>query len=175
MDLQVSFRVVGLYCYFENLQLPGVSPTSTVKEVMDAIALAQPAFSYQTINTGGKELVSELDYTFSDASTQPYNTGGRPANGPRDLSVVFGPKSLVWQYYRSVTGTMNGSVCEIKLISQGQPSFATTPLNFYDPFFGQIPEGFVINTYNLTWRLVQIQMSPENQAKYMIAMANSLK
>jgi hypothetical protein len=175
MSLQVSFRVVGLFCYFENIQLSGVTETSTVQEVMDAIAAAKPDFSYKSVDMGGKQIVSEIDYNFTNSSTTPYNTSGRPANGPRDLSISINKTSLIWQYYRSVTGTINGSVCEIKLITQGQPSFATTPLNTYDPYFGQIPEGFIINTYNLTWRLVQIQMSPENQANYMMAIANSLQ
>jgi hypothetical protein len=174
MSVQVSFRVVGLYCYFENLQLQGVDPTSTVQQVMDAIAQQQPAFAYKSFDSSGKQIVNELSYQFGDNSQQPYNTLSRPSNGPRDLSISFGPTSLIWQYYRSVTGTINGSVCEIKLITQGQPSFADTALNTYDPRFMSIPEGFVIQTYNLTWRLVQIQMAPETQAKFMKAMAESM-
>lgn len=70
---------------------------------------------------------------------------------------------------------MNGSEpFEIKLLSRGQPSYAIQKLNFNDSFFGALPTGFEISTYNLTWRLVQIQMSPENQAKFMIAKANLL-
>ncbi|MEM8908029.1 MAG: hypothetical protein AAGD05_09310, partial [Bacteroidota bacterium] len=60
-------------------------------------------------------------------------------------------------------------------LSRGQPSFANQPLNFYDSFFGAIPDNFQIHTYNLTWRLVQIQMSPENQAKFMAAQATALR
>lgn len=175
MSLQVSFRVVGLYCYFENLQLPNVTAQSTVQEVMNAVQDVESDFSYKSVNMGGKEIVDTMSYDFTSSSKTPYNTSGRPADGPRDLSNQIGDTSLVWQYYRSVTGSIDGSVCEIKLLSQGQPSFATTPLDYNDSFFGSLPANFQISTYNLTWRLVQIQMSPEKQANFMLAKANSLQ
>ena len=62
-----------------------------------------------------------------------------------------------------------------KLLSQGQPSFAKLSLDYNDPFFGKLPANFKVSTYNLTWRLVQIQMSPANQAKFMLAKANALQ
>lgn len=157
MSLQVSFRVVGIYCYFENLVLETVSPSSTVKEVMDAIAAVRPAFSY-----GGGDEVSTMSYTFGPESTQPYNTLTRPSNGYREESELMGPGGgTVWQYYRSVTGAINGTNCEIKTISKGQPKFAATALN-KDL---NVPSGFDIATYNLTWRLVRIQMTPEAVSK----------
>lgn len=175
MSLQVSFRVVGLYCYFQNLILPNVTSTSTVKAVMDQIALLQPAFGYQSIVLpNGKEIVDEMSYTFGPGSTQPFNAS-QPQPGARSLVGTIGPTSLVWQYYRSVTGSIDGTVCEIKLIDDGQVSFADQPINTYEPRFGAVPPNFDISTYNLTWRLVQIQMSPENQAKFMEAKVNALK
>ncbi|MFC4632593.1 hypothetical protein ACFO3O_01665 [Dokdonia ponticola] len=175
MSLQVSFRVVGLYCYFENLQLSNVSPQSTVQEVMNAVQGAESAFSYKSVDMGGKEIVDTMSYDFTSNSRTPYNSSGTPAQGSRDLSNKMGDTSLVWQYYRSVTGSIDGSVCEIKLLSQGQPSFATTPLDYNDSFFGSLPANFQISTYNLTWRLVEIQMSPEKQAAFMLAKANAIK
>lgn len=174
MSLQVSFRVVGLYCYFENLQLSGVTESSTVKEVMDAISAAKPNFQYKPITlSGGKEIVDTMSYDFNSDSTTPYSSSGRPQVGDRDLTISLGNTSLVWQYYRSVTGTIDGNVCELKLFNDGQPSFATTALDNNYSFFGSLPPNFKISTYNLTWRMVQIQMSPENQAKFMLAKANS--
>lgn len=173
MALQVSFRVVGVYCYFENLQLPSVNPGNSVKEVMDAIAAAQPDFSYTPVTLGsGKELVDTMAYTYGPGSKKPYNSS-QPADGFRDLENTIASKSVVWQYYRSVTGTIDGNVVELKLFSQGQPSYAVTPLNYNDAFFGSIPPNFKLNTYNLTWRLVTIQMSPERQADFMLAKANA--
>ncbi|MEL6558996.1 MAG: hypothetical protein AAFQ94_12480 [Bacteroidota bacterium] len=174
MSLQVSFRVVGLYCYFQNLQLDNVTETSTVKQVLDAIKAKESAFDYAAVDLGGKEIVDTMSYSYSDSSLKPFNATN-PSNGFRDLSNHIASTSLIWQYYRSVTGSMNGSEpFEIKLLSRGQPSYAIQKLNFNDSFFGALPTGFEISTYNLTWRLVQIQMSPENQAKFMIAKANLL-
>jgi len=176
MSLQVSFRVVGLYCYFQNLIVPNVTAASTVKAVMDQIVLLQPSFGYQSIVLPGndKEIVDEMSYTFGPNSTQPFNAS-QPTPGARSMVGTIGPTSLVWQYYRSVTGSIDGTVCEIKLIDDGQESFATQPMNAYDPRFGAVPANFDISTYNLTWRLVQIQMSAENQARFMQAKADALK
>jgi hypothetical protein len=175
MSLQVSFRVVGLYCYFQNLIVPNATADSTVKAVMDQIASLRPAFGYRSIVLPNrKHIVDEMSYTFGPDSTRPFNSS-QPAPGPRSLVGTIGPTSLVWQYYRSVTGSIDGTVCEIKLIDDGQESFATQPMNAYDPRFGAVPSAFRISTYNLTWRLVQIQMSPENQAKFMQAKVDALK
>ncbi|WP_405205535.1 hypothetical protein [Aquimarina sp. LLG6339-5] len=173
MSLQVSFRVVGLYCYFENLQVPNVTAQSSVKDVMNGIKSVKTDFDYSSVNMGGKEIVNSLSYKFGTSSTVPYNVSAPPADGFRDLTNSIGNTSLVWQYYRSVTGSIDGSVSEIKLITKGQPSFATTALDTNDPFFGSIPANFKISTYNLTWRLVQIQMAPEKQAKFLLAQAQA--
>ncbi len=172
MAVQVSFRIVGLFCYFENLQLDTVNPDSKVKDVIKSQV---SGFDYTPISLGGKEIVDTMSYDFTNSSTTPYNTSGRPMDGFRDLSNVIADTSLVWQYYRSVTGTINGLVCELKLFTEGQPSYATTDLNSNYSFFGTIPEGFEVHTYNLTWRLVQIQMSPERQAKFLAAKAKVME
>ncbi len=177
--LVVSFRVVGIYCYFENLALQGVTPNSTVKDVMLAIK-ATPEGSFFNFESGampsGKEVVNKISYEFNDGSRTPYNTSARPANGYRDLeNKLDAMPYLVWQYYRSVTGTIDNSVVEIKLISKGQPSFADQPLNYFDPYFGSIPASFVPSTYNLTWRLVQLQLSPEKVEKFQVAQQNIVK
>ena len=177
--LQVSFRIVGLFCYFENIQLTDLTPSSTVKEVMDAIKSKQTAFNYKTVTlrkgtSNEKEIVEEMSYNFSQTSKTPYNTSGTPQDGKRSLINTHGDKSLVWQYYRSATGSVDGSVCEMKLFSKGQPSFATTALNMNDPFFGQFPSSFQLSTYNLTWRLVQIEITPEKQAEFLKAKAEAI-
>jgi hypothetical protein len=170
MSLQVSFRVVGLYCYFENLQLPTVGPTSTVKQVMDAIVVAKPAFNY----TANAQFVDTMTYDFTGASTTPYNSTKPVAPGMRALTDTLGNPSLIWQYYRSVTGSIDGTVCEIKLISSAQDSFTTRAINAYDSYFGGLPANFQISTYNLTWRLVKIQMTPARQQAFMQAKINQM-
>lgn len=176
MSIQVSFRVVGVYCYFENIQPAGVTASSSVKDVMNAISQAKPNFTYTSMTLpSGKELVHTMSYDFTADSKTPYSTSGRPDNGERDLPKINDDGSLVWQYYRSVTGTIDGTVCEIKLFNDGQPSYATTPLNNNFSRFGSIPSNFKVSTYNLTWRLVKLQMSPDKQADFMVARANAIK
>ncbi|MDG5495130.1 hypothetical protein [Niveispirillum sp. BGYR6] len=151
--LKITFRVVGLYCYLPVLYLDDVTPSSTVKEVMDSIAKKYPAFSYE----GGTD-VHTISYDYTNNSVRPPNTMKTPDDGPRDLSESLGKTSLVWQYYRSVTVPINGTNFEIKIISPGQPPFAQQPLNA-DLI---LPPGSSSDIcYNLTWRLVQIQVAPE--------------
>jgi hypothetical protein len=174
--LVVSFRVVGIYCYFEALTVNGVSSSSSVKDVMSAIQAQQEGqfFGFESgALPSGKEVVNKISYTFNPDSRTPYNTSQRPADGFRELenNLDIMP-SLVWQYYRSVTGTIDGNVVELKLISSGQPSFADLSLDYYDPYFGSIPASFVPSAYNLTWRIVQLQLSPENVEKFQVAKQN---
>jgi hypothetical protein len=162
MTTKVTFRVVGIYCYFPYLDLP-VEPGHTVKEVMDAIVQAQPAFSYFDPNGN----VVTMSYNYSEASTRPLNTvNPGPANGPRDEQEVVGSsQALAWQYYRSVSGKFPGddTLYEIKIANPTftQPPYNQTPLNAGI----QVPSGFSIFNFNLTWRLLRLQLSPEAAAK----------
>lgn len=171
----VSFRVVGVYAYFENLDLPTVTPNSTVKEVMDAVVAARPAFSYMTINLSGKELVSEMTYTFGSGSSKPYSSS-QPSPGTRSIPMNIANNGIshIWQYYRSVTGSINGEVAEVKLFNEGQPSFAEREIGANNPRFGVIPAAFNVSTYNLTWRLVAIEMAPAVQAMFLAAQAEKM-
>lgn len=169
MTTKVTFRVVGIYCYFPYLDLP-VEPTDTVKKVMDAIVSVQPAFNYT--DKGGT--VDTMSYTFSDGSTRPFNTFGRPDNGPRDEQEVLGSsQALGWQYYRSISGKFPGddTLYEIKIANPtfSQPKYSQTALNVGM----QVPSGFTIFNYNLTWRLLRLQLSPEAATKRVQRIANA--
>ena len=178
MSIQVSFRIVGLYCYAENVLLPNSSPSDTVESIMTALKEQIPYDFVSGALPNGKVIVDTLSFTYPDNLTPPLKEPFNSKNateGFRDLSNNIGPTSLVWQYYRSVTGKIDGEVVEIKLLQRHQPSFTEQSLDFNDPFFGNIPASFEPSTYNLTWRLVQIQMSPESQAKFIAAKAEALK
>lgn len=157
MTTKVTFRVVGIYCYFPYLDLP-VEPGDTVKKVMDAVVQAQPAFSYNG-KSGG---VDTMSYNFSASSTRPPNTSGVPGFGPRNEAESLGSsEALVWQYYRSVSGTFpgNDTLYEIKIANPtfSQPGYSTTALNAGI----QVPSNFTIFNYNLTWRLLKLQITAE--------------
>ena len=173
MTTKVTFRVVGIYCYFPYLDLP-VEPTDTVQQVMDAIKKVQPAFNYTDV----RGTVDTMSYTFSDGSTVPFNTYGgpdkRPDNGPRDEQEVLGSsQALAWQYYRSISGKFPGdnTLYEIKIANPTftQPKYSQTALNWGE----QVPSGFSIFNYNLTWRLLKLQISAEGSAKRAQRMASA--
>lgn len=182
MSLNISFRVVGLYCFLENMQLPNVDENSTVKAVMDQIVSAKAGgpdkFNYTSTIMGGSEIVDSLEYDFiKDTSQNPFNATIPITPGERELSNQIGALGLVWQYYRSVTGSVDGGApFEVKLLSRGQPSFALQSINFNDPTLGSsVPDGFEVGAYNLTWRLVRIQMTPQIQAKFSESKMNLMK
>jgi hypothetical protein len=158
MTTKVTFRVVGIYCYFPYLDLP-VEPGDTVKKVMDAVVQARPAFSYHGASGG----VDNMSYNYSASSTRPFNTRDPgPANGLREEAESLGSsEALVWHYYRSVSGRFpdGDTLYEIKIANPtfSQPGYSTTALNAGI----QVPSNFTIFNYNLTWRLLKLQITAE--------------
>ena len=81
-----------------------------------------------------------------------------------------GQVSTVWQYYRNVSFSINGQLnpaqnpYNIITVSPGQHSFATTPLN-QDVYFPPGESESSIGAFNLTWRMVSIELTPEAAAK----------
>ncbi len=162
MTTKLTFRAVGIYCYFPYLELENIDPLkSTVKDVMDAIKAKGLGFNY--IPRGGT--VDTLSYTYSDDSIRPFNTQGVPDNGPRMEEEALGSsETLSWQYYRSISGTFPGDET-LYQITIANPTF--TQPKFGETLLGsgqQIPAGFKIFNYNLTWRLLRLQVSPEAAA-----------
>lgn len=151
--LKITFRVVGLYCYLPVMRFDDLSPTSTIKQVMDKIVSVNPDFRYES----GAD-VNTIAYDYTRSSNVPPNVLTPPAIGNRSLSESLGNTALVWQYYRSVTVPISGQNYEIKLITPGQPAFSTTPLNTNLI----LPPGSSDDIcFNLTWRLIQIQLTPQ--------------
>ncbi|MEM6455156.1 MAG: hypothetical protein AAF772_08690 [Acidobacteriota bacterium] len=175
MTLNVNFRAVGVYCQLDDLVLDGVDVHSTVKDVMDVIVAQGLDFGYTSVvvkdktTQEEKEIVDTVAYSFSNASKRPDNASMRPHNGYRDLSnqLCGTHPSLVWQYYRSILGTFEGSgkTFEIRLPTKGQPSFATTGVT--QGFTA--PPGFTLTAVKLTWRILQLQIAPERQLNFMAA------
>jgi hypothetical protein len=114
--------------------------------------------------------VDRIQYTFGPTSIKPPNSrlfhpGDPRQNGTRDIETNLGNTALVLQYYRSVSGLVDGVPVELVLPTVGQPSFEITALNAgFSP-----PPSFQPVAYNLTWRLVQIQISDETRTKFLSA------
>lgn len=159
MATKVTFRVVGIYCYLPYLELPNIdASSSTVQDVMDAIQKLGVGFSY--VDKGGS--VDTMSYLYTQNSTRPFNTSAPPINGPRHESEIVGSsEALAWQYYRSVSGSFPGdqTLYEIKIANPtfSQPLYSKTPL----AAGLQIPSNFTIFNFNLTWRLLKLQLSPD--------------
>jgi hypothetical protein len=169
MSVKVNFRVVGLYCSLPGLRLARVTPKSTVKDIMLAIQ-ADPASNFKFVEMqvfGNKLIVDSMSYKYVNGqSNKPLNSSPTIQNGTRSLKNQLQTSPVaIWQYYRSVTGTINGTKCELKLFTKGQPSYALTALDANDPALGTLPQGFIIDSYNLTWRLVRIEMHPKQLEK----------
>jgi hypothetical protein len=168
MAVTVNFRVVGVYCLLENLSFPHLSPQSTVEQVMNEIQAHNPAFRFH----GGQSnpLVDSIEYTFGPTSTIPPNST-HAGPGLRHLENDLGMSSArVLQYYRSVKGLIDGVEVELVVPTKGQPSYTTTSLDTgFTP-----PPSFQPLAYNLTWRLVQIQMNDHSRAKFITAKLEAL-
>jgi len=151
----VTFRAVGIYCYFPNLQVP-VTPDKTVKEVQDVIAMMKPELSIIEAPDGTNLIGFGYDYT--SGSVTPPNSN-MASNGRRELNehIVIQGVSTVWQYYRSAVYELEGQQIEVRAVTPGQPPYYETRLNEGIP---TIPGG-EIKSYNLTWRLVSIELTPE--------------
>lgn len=162
MALTVNFRVVGVFCYLPNLSFPNLSPKSTVKEVMDEIMATNHDFTYHAGDT--KPVVDRIQYRFGSGSVVPPNSL-RSKPGTRDIETAIGPTSMVLQFYRTVTGKIDGVPVELFITPKGQPSYAVTALDA-DLV---APPSFRPEAYNLTWRLVQIQLDDESRTKFLTA------
>jgi len=180
-SFRVSFRVVGTYCYYESVdlgELYGLSPASTMKEIMDKLVEhTGNQFSYSYGPADGGNVVVYMAYNFEGNSKVPYNTQysgghGRPGNGLRSVkqNIQDEGTSYVWQYYRSVTGVLNGGgPYEIKNVSFDKQ----TPFDqrSFEDQLG-LPPGFEVGAYNLTWRLVAVTLSSERADAFRVAEGN---
>ena len=107
MSLTLNFRVVGLYLSFPLMNLQGVGPGSTVKDIMETFNNSL-GFSYVpvTLQPSGKEIVGSMKYNFSQGSITPPNSSGTPSTGSRTLTNSGREETdvlRVWQYYRGAT------------------------------------------------------------------------
>ncbi|MEL6477451.1 MAG: hypothetical protein AAFR17_08995 [Pseudomonadota bacterium] len=162
----LTFRAVGLYCYFEDLEIDG-DPTQTVKEVMDKVKALQPAFDY--VQAPGKAIIQSMSYDFSDSSNGPPNAMPKDkiGRGMRNEASQLGDIARIWQYYREVVVEKDGEEYPIRIRSKGQPPFSMQPLNKDE----KVPPGFAIKRYNLVWRLVRLELTPEAEQALKIAYA----
>ena len=168
MAITVNFRVVGIYCYFPNVKLD-LEPSAKIKDVHEAIVEMDPKphngifeIMYDGLNLTG------FKYKYTNESILPPDATDYRAEGDDDnirtLSETDDRKEMrVWQYYVSAIMEKAGSnriiIARDPEQRDPQPSYATTRLNAGLPT--QVLEecGFQVSAYNLTWRLLTINLN----------------
>jgi len=186
-SFKVSFRVVGTYCYYQAIdlgELYGLTPANTVRDILDKFVEytnGQFSYSYGPIDNG--HIVTNMAYDFEKNSKVPYNTqytntGNTPDFGQRAVNQQInqtvidgagGPFSTIWQYKRTVTGVVGEVSCEIEINSADKQ----TPFDqrtFEDQL--ELPEGFSIESFNLTWRMMAVNLNAEKEAQFKAAEHN---
>ena len=168
MAITVNFRVVGIYCYFPNMELD-LDPDAKIKDVHDAIVEMDPKphngifeIMYDGLNLTG------FKYKYTNESILPPDATDYRAEGDDDNIRTLSEtgdreETRVWQYYVSAIMEKAGSdriiIARDPKQRDPQPSYATTPLNKGLPT--QVLEecGFQVSAYNLTWRLLTINLN----------------
>ena len=183
MAITVNFRVVGIYCYFPNMELD-LDPDAKIKDVHDAIVEMDPKphngiFEILYENDANSEDLTGFKYEYTNESEKPddatpsiiqsdedrirtlsetvtYAPGDDPENAdPREMRV--------WQYYVSAIMENAGSdriiIARDPVLKGKQPSHVNTPLNKGLPTQVLQECGFHVTAYNLTWRLLTINLN----------------
>jgi len=183
MSLKVTYQAVGVYAFFPQLELSNITENSTIKDILDAVKELKSSqmdmFEYDSIPIGSdpaKQIVTGIGYRFVEGtSTVPPNSknaknGYRFSKGGKIVEEgenFF--RTLVWQYYRGVTGTYEGSNERviIRLPSIGQPLFSNTTLfEDIDRNRSMVPGNFNIESYDLTHRIVAVPKPSSKLALY---------
>ncbi|HAA16275.1 MAG TPA: hypothetical protein DCE41_33065 [Cytophagales bacterium] len=192
MAINLQFQVVGPYLFRKSIQMPpSITPDSTVKEVLDVLSDKPnggqnpliPNFNYWaghgTVNPQNNKVVA-LMYEFTSESTIPPNAklqgdGFRLFSNLIDIPASFtdipSNTSVIWQFYRSVTGRFvnqpEGTELTVRLKIFGQPQFDITPLNKVTRGSNVLEdENFIVDTYNLIFRQVRVDLNNRIAQEY---------
>ena len=178
MTIHVNFRVVGIYCYFPKMELD-VNPDAYIKDVHDAIVAKEPKPHkgiFQIMDDGLQ--LTGFKYEYTDESQLPPDATQSIAESDEDRirtleeTATYAPgddpgtadprEMRVWQYYVSAImekGSNRIIIARDPDLSGFQPSYATTPLNKGLPTQVLKDCGFHVTAYNLTWRLLTINLN----------------
>ncbi|MEO1808080.1 MAG: hypothetical protein AAFU33_24930 [Bacteroidota bacterium] len=170
-SLRLTFRVVGVYCYFKDLTLDFAQPLNqvTVKDIMDAIVKKEGGefnFTYKFTEIGDKKLVKKICYEFVDRASEVPPNSKKASPGTRCITNTQLDKleydemgeatAAKWQFYRF---KVNADGSRVRLRTEGQPSFATTIFDA-DPATEKLLAKSAVS-YELIWRSIQIKVKPD--------------
>lgn len=159
-DLIVTFRAVGIFCYFDQVNINQItlasnaptgtpdpstlSETSTVKDIMlalmwdknnvtlptDTPGVFEPNFAFTF--SPSENTIESISYTYQPQSTRPWQTSAVPGSGRRSIaSNLNADPKQVWQYYRSVSGKFPENT--------GFTEIKLVAANYQQPPFGTTP------------------------------------
>ena len=170
--ITVNFRVVGIYCYFPNMKLD-LEPSATIKDVHEKIVGMNPKphngiFEILYENDANSEDLTGFKYEYTNDSIEPIDATDYRAEGDDDNIRTLketgdGEETRVWQYYVSAIMEKAGSdriiIARDPVLKGKQPSHVNTALNKGLPTQVLQECGFHVTAYNLTWRLVTINLN----------------
>lgn len=188
MAITVNFRVVGIYCYFPNMQL-NLQPSAYIKDVHKEIVEMSPKphngiFEILYENDANSEDLTGFKYEYTNDSIEPIDATDYRAEGDDDNirtlkeTATYAPEEdpetakpremRVWQYYVSAImekaesnreGSNRIIIARDPVLKGRQPSHVNTALNKGLPTQVLQECGFHVTAYNLTWRLVTINLN----------------
>ncbi|MEO0582132.1 MAG: hypothetical protein AAF135_07920 [Bacteroidota bacterium] len=170
-SLRLTFRVVGVYCYYKDLTLDFAQPLNqvTVKDIMDAIVNKDGGkfnFTYDFAEVSSKKLVKKICYEFVDRASEVPPNSKFSSPGTRcitnteleklEYDEIGEATAAKWQFYRF---KVNSDGSRVRLRTKGQPSFATTIFDADPATEAKLAADQV--SYELIWRSVQIKVKPD--------------
>ena len=186
--ITVNFRVVGIYCYFPNMKLD-LEPSATIKDVHEKIVGMNPKphngiFEILYENDANSEDLTGFKYEYTNESEKPDDAtpsiiqsdedrirtlSETVTYAPGDDPAIADPREMrVWQYYVSAImekaesnrgGSNRIIIARDPVLKGRQPSHVNTALNKGLPTQVLQECGFHVTAYNLTWRLVTINLN----------------
>ncbi|MEM6409421.1 MAG: hypothetical protein AAF700_13530 [Pseudomonadota bacterium] len=173
MTVTSTLRIVGLYGLLSNKKLEGVEPSSTVEVFMDEFEKQNDEFYYKSADG----LVDTIAYTYKEGQSEnPPNAMNATSGFREESTVIGGAKDVIWQYYRSVKATYDGTVYEFKIPTKGQPPFSTQPFDgMPDGSAFVLPAGFENPVYILTWRLITVEVVGTSRKRFILSKAKVLE
>ena len=181
MTITVNFRVVGIYCYFPNMELD-LDPDAKIKDVHDAIVEMDPKphngiFEIMYENDANSEDLTGFKYKYTNESILPpdatdYRAEGDDDNirtlketeGLDDHDVISSsPEVRVWQYYVSAIMEKEGNnriiIARDTEQRDPRPPHSVAKLKDGLPLEVLKHYGFEVSAYNITWRLLTININ----------------
>ena len=164
MSLTLDFRVVGIYAYFPNITFENLDENATIADITEAVKQSQTGFDYMARDmSNGKPKVLGFSYDLEQVPAGGIPSAKNPTPGDRMIAQTLNTDpASVWQYYRAAVLSNGTDEITVRNPTSDQPSFMKTTISE-----GLVvPDGFEIVRYRLIWRLLIIDMAPDDKQMF---------